>query len=185
LAYLLRPDQLLFIDYGQNSARGELQAATQIAGDLGLPLKAVAIDCRAIGTGQMADGPALSDEAPEFWPYRNQLLITVAAMAFATEDALKIYVGTVSTDAVHPDGRSAFFDAMSALLLAQGNSDVEFPARGMTSTELLQRAGVPDEILAWAFSCHRASRACGQCRGCTKHFETMAAVNAARSPASA
>jgi len=173
LAHLLRPDQLLFVNYGQVAAEGELQAAKQIAAELELPFRSEIIDCRAIGAGDMVGGEPLSDVAPEFWPYRNQLLITIASMAYARERQLTIYLGTVQGDEIHPDGRPEFLETMQAVLNCQSNVVVQAPAREWTSTELQRRAAVPLEILAWAFSCHRSERACGLCRGCNKHFETI------------
>jgi 7-cyano-7-deazaguanine synthase len=174
LAHWLRPDRLLFIDYGQKSAAGEMAAAQQIASELKLEIDIRVANCRTFGAGEMADGPVLSSEAPEFWPYRNQLLLTLAAMAYAIEHPLSIIIGTVKTDRVHPDGRPAFLSRMRSVLRAQGDVLLEAPAINMTSNELQETAAVPFEILAWSFSCHRGNRACGQCRGCHKHYETLA-----------
>jgi 7-cyano-7-deazaguanine synthase len=173
LAHWLQPDRLLFVDYGQTSAQGELRAANKIAQELGIPFEARSADCSAFGAGDMVGGPSLSDTASEFWPYRNQLLITLAAMAFAESDPLSIIIGTVKSDEIHPDGRSTFLSAIQSVLAAQANTTVEAPAKHLTPLELQLRARVPISILAWAFSCHRTSDACGQCRGCTKHFETL------------
>lgn len=41
----------------------------------------------------------------------------------------------------------------------------------MTTAELVRHSGVPREILAWAHSCHTGNLACGQCRGCVKHYQ--------------
>lgn len=175
LAHWLRPAELFFIDYGQISAVGELRAARQIAKDLNLSLRVETMNCRSLGVGDMAASEPLSEAAPEFWPYRNQLLITLAAMAYAAEDSLTVSIGTVKSDAIHPDGRPQFFGAMQSLLAVQGNAQVDFPAKHMTSADLLKQAAVPTSILGWTFSCHRAEIACGQCRGCLKHFATLSA----------
>jgi 7-cyano-7-deazaguanine synthase len=31
-------------------------------------------------------------------------------------------------------------------------------------------------VLAWAHSCHISDFACGQCRGCVKHYKTWEAL---------
>lgn len=173
LAYWLRPDRLLFINYGQLQAEGELQAASQIAAELDLPLDIRVVDCRSFGAGDMAGKPSLSSEASEFWPYRNQLLITLAAMAYAAESKLVILIGTVITDRIHPDGTRKFLRSMQSVLSVQGNLMLEAPAGSLSSSTLQRRANVPIETLSWAFSCHRSNLACGQCRGCTKHFEII------------
>ena len=173
LAFLLRPDHLLFVDYGQVSAEGELRAAKKISSELELNLETRQVNARACGAGDMAGGVTLSNEAPEFWPYRNQFLITLAAMTFAKESELSISIGTVRTDRVHPDGRPAFLRKLQAALRSQADVRIEAPAISITSRTLIKRAGVPGDILGWAFSCHRANYACGQCRGCAKHFQIV------------
>lgn len=175
LAYWLKPDRLLFIDYGQIPAAGEFRAATQIAKDLDLILDFQAADCRACGSGDMAGSPSPGAVVTEFWPYRNQLLITLAAMIYAAEASPTILIGTVKSDRIHPDGRPAFISKMQALLKAQGDVQLEAPAIGMSSNTLQRKAQVPLSILSWTFSCHRGTEACGQCRGCIKHFETVPA----------
>jgi 7-cyano-7-deazaguanine synthase in queuosine biosynthesis len=52
------------------------------------------------------------------------MLITLAAMTFSHCATLEILIGTVASDAVHPDGTAEFIEAMSAVLSAQGNACV-------------------------------------------------------------
>ncbi|HXS50839.1 MAG TPA: 7-cyano-7-deazaguanine synthase [Sphingomicrobium sp.] len=174
LAHWQRPDRLLFLDYGHLPAAGERRAAIQIAGDLQLPLDLAVVNCRSCGSGDMAGEPAIGAGPSEFWPFRNQLLITLAAMKYAAEPALQLLIGTVQTDAIHPDGRVEFIEQMQQVLKLQGNSSLDAPAIQMSGQELQQKSKVPLSILSWAFSCHRSEYACGQCRGCNKHFQTLA-----------
>lgn len=173
LAFWKRPDCLMFVDYGQVSSDGELRAARKIASELRIPLESYSPLCRSLGLGQMAGKEPLSDVAPEFWPYRNQLLITFAAMVFFTQPELTISIGTVSTDHIHPDGNALFLAMMNQLLRCQGNASVVAPAIDLTSDELIQKAGLPLDLAAWTFSCHCTPEACGQCRGCFKHAQTL------------
>lgn len=173
LAYWLKPDRLLFVDYGQLSAAGEFRAATKISSELQLHLDARRVDARSCGSGDMAGGTTINTDVPEFWPYRNQFLITLAAMTYANEAMLSIAIGTVRTDRVHPDGHPAFLRKLQAALQTQADVSLEAPAMSITSTTLIKRAEVPSDLLGWAFSCHRSDYACGQCRGCTKHFATL------------
>lgn len=175
LAHWLRPDRLLFIDYGQLPAAGEQRAAVQIAAELDLALDTRLLDCRSCGSGDMAGAPSLSAHASEFWPFRNQLLITAAAMAYAAITPLTILIGSVRSDRIHSDGTPEFISRMQDLLATQGTTRLEAPALKLTSKALLKRVQVPAETLAWAFSCHRGNEACGQCRGCNKHFSTLPA----------
>ncbi|MFL6726686.1 MAG: 7-cyano-7-deazaguanine synthase [Sphingomicrobium sp.] len=173
LAFWTKPDRLLFVDYGQVCAEGELRAATKISTELHLVLDTRRVDVRSCGAGDMAGGVALSSEAPEFWPYRNQFLITLAAMTYASEPMLSISIGTVCTDRVHPDGHPEFLRKLQAALRTQADVKLEAPAISITSKTLIKRSGVPIDLLGWAFSCHRSNYACGQCRGCAKHFKTF------------
>lgn len=171
LAWMERPHRLAFIDYGQIPAKGELRACRAIADELGLPLDVHVTDLRAFGGGSMAGHVGSTDAPPEFWPFRNQMLITVAAMVYAPEGATELMVGTVRSDRQHPDGRARFLRAMSGVLRSQSSMSLRAPAANEQTLALAKRSGVPAEILGWTFSCHTGEWACGQCRGCQKHAE--------------
>lgn len=176
LAYWTRPDILLTIDYGQLPATGEIQAATLIAQRLELRHEVIRFDARELGRGQLAGTAApVRDHPPEWWPYRNQLLVTLAAMRFEREGIQEIMLGTVITDAVHCDGRPEFLEALNKTMVLQApHIGVTAPAIRLSSEELVAQSDVPQEILGWAFSCHTASVACGHCRGCNKTVELFA-----------
>ncbi|MGZ8287097.1 MAG: 7-cyano-7-deazaguanine synthase [Allosphingosinicella sp.] len=171
LAWMERPDRLAFIDYGQIPAKGELRASRAIAGELGLALDVHVTDLRAFGGGSMAGRIGPADAPPEFWPFRNQMLITLAAMIYASQGATELMVGTVRSDRQHSDGRARFLRAMSAVLRSQSGLSVRAPAANEQTHALAKRSGVPVELLGWTFSCHTGEWACGQCRGCQKHAE--------------
>ncbi len=72
---------------------------------------------------------------------------------------------------MHADGTAAFVESISTLMqLQEGAIAVAAPAIGMTTTQLIQTSEIPFELLAWAHSCHTSDFACGQCRGCRKHY---------------
>lgn len=169
VAWMERPDALIFIDYGQLAVRGELRAATAVACSLGMPLDVRQTDLSRFGAGTMAGAPPANPNAPEFWPFRNQMLVTLASMAYAARCPVDILIGSVAGDEVHPDGTGVFVDAMNSVLRAQGDFRLLAPALNLSAGELLRRAQVPDEVLGWTFSCHTGEWACGQCRGCLKH----------------
>ena len=178
LAWGLRPDLSITIDYGQLPAEGEIQAAAAVCLSLGLSHRVIRVDCRSLGSGDMA-GTIAIPAAPvsEWWPFRNQLLITFGAAAALQAGLSSLVIGAVSSDASHVDGRSEFFEAMSRVLhLQEGSMGLETPALVETTVSLCQRLSVPFEVLAWSHSCHVSDRACGQCRGCCKHRESMRAL---------
>jgi 7-cyano-7-deazaguanine synthase len=174
LAWWLRPAWAITIDYGQRPAAAEISAAGAVAGALGITHLIITVDCRELGSGDMAGSPP-SAHAPasEWWPYRNQLIITLAAMKAIALGSSRLLVGTVASDEFHQDGTVEFFTRISALTAYQeGGLVVEAPAIKLSTIELIRQSAVPDSILAWAHSCHRADVACGECRGCNKYFQT-------------
>jgi 7-cyano-7-deazaguanine synthase len=175
LSYWKRPSVAVTVDYGQRPAGGEIQAAAGVCEALRMEHWVVSVDCSSLGSGDMA-GTAPLDLAPvsEWWPYRNQLLVTLAAGALISRGVDSLLIGTVKGDSQHADGTGAFVDAISRVMsIQEGGLRVEAPAIGLTSAELVRQSKVPLEVLAWAHSCHTSSLACGRCRGCAKHFETM------------
>lgn len=174
LAWKLRPEVCLTIDYGQRPARGEIAAASSLAEEMGLRHEIVRVDLATLGSGQLAGrAPSGLAVAPEWWPFRNQMLITLAGMRFAVEGATEIIIGAISSD-VHADGRAPFLRAIDrAMRLQEGCIRVSAPARGMSAHKLLIESGLPFELLGATFSCHLMEYPCGQCRGCEKHRETL------------
>lgn len=178
LAYWKRPTIAITIDYGQRPAKAELQASSAVCHVLGIEHKIISIDCSCIGSGDLAGTAALScASASEWWPYRNQLLVTFAAAALLSRGVDTLLVATVAPDRQHADGSPQFIAQLSELMaLQEGGVRVEAPAIDMSSAELVRTSNVPIEVLAWAHSCHVANFACGRCRGCAKHFATMGAL---------
>ncbi len=178
LAYWMHPERGYTLDYGQLSAAGEIRAATQVAESLGIVHEVLTVDCRALGSGDLAGSPNL-EMAPvrEWWPFRNQLLVTLAAMRAIGHSVQRLVLGAVSSDGVHVDGRPEFVGAIDALVaLQEGGLRVEAPAIHLTTVELVRQSGIPRELLAWAHSCHTGALACGTCRGCQKHLNVTEAL---------
>jgi len=175
LAWALKPSLAITIDYGQMPAAGEIRAAAAVCTSLGIRHRIVRADCTEVGSGDLI-GRSADPLAPssEWWPYRNQLLITLAASAAIQEGLTRLAFGAVSTDGSHVDGRSEFFQALNQVLgLQEGRLTVETPAIEQTTVEFCRRVQVPFDILAWSHSCHAAEYACGNCRGCNKHRQCM------------
>lgn len=180
LAALLRPAHCLSIDYGQRPAMSEKSAAQAVAAALGLPFATLAVDCRAVGAGLLADEGSVSRvEAPtEWWPFRNQLLITLAAAwALRHTQADTVVLAAVAGDGDrHRDGSAEFFTALdNALTLQEGQMHVVAPASSLSSNDLISLAGVGLDILGWTHSCHRSDTPCGHCPGCAKRSAVLTA----------
>ncbi len=176
VAALERPTACLAVDYGQVTARGELAAARGVADSLGLTLDTVEVDCAAVGSG-LLHGSRAASAAPsaEWWPYRNQLLVTLAAAWALPRDLDEVIVAAVATDGFHRDGQAEFFAQLDSLIAYQeGELRVSAPAIGKSTVDLVREARIGKDVLGWTFSCHRSVPACGDCPGCNKRRATFA-----------
>ena len=178
LAWWLRPAFTITIDYGQRSAEGEIRAAVQVAEDLGLAHEILTVDLRSTGSGDMHGSKASRlAPVPEWWPFRNQLLVTIAAARALDVGAEGVMIGSVASDGVHADGSPEFYKRLDdTIRMQEGAIRVVTPAIGLTTIELVRRSGVPRSVLGWSHSCHREAFACGACRGCNKQIETSVAL---------
>lgn len=179
-----RPQRCLFIDYGQAPARGEALAARSVAAQLGLHLETLRVDCTPVGAGLLAGSSAALTDAPspEWWPFRNQLLVTLAA-AWALRRGIRLVtVASVASDGLrHIDGRADFYAKLDELVhMQEGRLRVLAPAVALTTVELAARTNVGMEVLGWTHSCHVADLACGHCPGCTKRLEVLDALGFAQ-----
>lgn len=173
LAWWKRPELAITLNYGQLAAEAEVAASRTICKHLNIEHHIVSIDCSSLGSGDMAGANADAHApASDWWPYRNQMLITLAAMKAIGLGAKVLYLGTVSSDGSHKDGTPEFIEAISDLLAIQeGELKVEAPAIMLSTAELVRTSGVPFNYLSWAHSCHKSNVLCGNCRGCNKYFE--------------
>jgi 7-cyano-7-deazaguanine synthase len=178
LAAWQKPAVAFTVDYGQACAAAEIRASRSIARELALDHHVIRVDCSALGSGDLAGRPPNPlAPSPEWWPFRNQLLVTLAAMKAVTMGVSELMVGSVRGDGFHADGTKNFYANLDRVVrLQEGNLTVLTPAIELSSPELVRRSGIAREILAWAHSCHVANYACGQCRGCNKHREVLAAL---------
>jgi 7-cyano-7-deazaguanine synthase len=176
LAKWISPTVSLTVDYGQAAAGAELHAAQQISRALAIEHHTIRVDCTEIGGGSMSTrhGAIPSAPTPEWWPYRNQLLISIAAAWGVVRGIDTIYIGSVKSDSAHMDGSDSFLLAMDNLLKVQeGGLSVVAPALHLKTDELLRISRLPSEILGWTHSCHTGDFACGRCRGCLKHLSVL------------
>lgn len=179
IAYWKRPDLAITIDYGQKAAEAERQASAQVCQALGIHHEFISVDCSSLGSGDMAHAaPDVHATTSDWWPYRNQLLLTLASMRAIARGAKLLFIGTLKSDGEsHLDGTQRFVALMDELMSYQeGGLGISAPAIGMTAVELIRTSGVPPGLLAWSHSCHKANIACGNCRGCNKYLETYAAL---------
>ena len=170
-----RPDLALTIDYGQASAPGEIRASVRVAEELKINHEVISVDCSDLGSGDLLNlPPDPLAPAVEWWPFRNQMLVTFAAMRAIARGMEGIMVGSVASDGFHRDGTEGFYRHLDNVVSYQeGKLRVTAPAIHFTSAQLIILSKIEPSLLAWAHSCHRSPFACGQCRGCAKHLAVL------------
>ncbi len=171
LAYWYKPAHAIHINYGQKCAEAELTASKEISKAIGMNFITIHCDLSALGSGDMSNAKALS-VAPvsEWWPYRNQMLVTIGAMRAVSLDVKILLIGAVRTDRRHVDGTKSFFRKLSRLVnIQEGNLAVEVPAIALNTEKLIHASKIPLSILGWTHSCHTGNLPCGSCNGCRKH----------------
>lgn len=175
LAWWKRPDVAFTVDYGQLAASAEIEASAAICRALSIPHTILRFDARSLGSGDMAGAlPDSHAPASDWWPYRNQLLVTLVAAKAVAIGVQRLWLGTVASDGTHKDGTPEFIEYVSRLLSYQeGDITVGAPAIAMRTVELIRTSGIPSSMLAWAHSCHKADVPCCNCRGCNKHLEVL------------
>jgi 7-cyano-7-deazaguanine synthase len=185
LSYLLRPSVAITVDYGQAAAEAEITASNVLCRGLEIRHEIIRADCSAVGFGNMI-GACSSEKkdthaavafapTPEWWPFRNQLVVTLAAARAVQVGGIKeLILGTVKTDREHRDGLPEFVELLNRLLrMQEGEIGVQAPAMNISSAELVRASKIPTSLLAWSHSCHSSILACGSCRGCLKHMQVF------------
>jgi 7-cyano-7-deazaguanine synthase len=175
LCYWRRPSVGFTVDYGQLAVQGEIRAAAAVCELLRIQHGIIRAPIRSLGSGDLSGIKPLSfAPVPEWWPYRNQYLVTVTAMKAVALGISELSVGSVKTDGCHSDGTSSFYQILDQLIgMQEGGLRVSAPAIHMSSVELVKHSEVPVDLVSYAHSCHTREYACGFCRGCVKHFEVF------------
>lgn len=173
LAYWQKPAYAIHINYGQKCSAAEFTASQAIAKSMGIKFIPITCDLSDLGSGDLSRTKALAfAPVSEWWPYRNQMLITIAAMKALSLKVSDLLIGAVKTDERHIDGTKMFFKKIDVLIASQeGGLHVRVPAISLGSVQLIQKSGVNSSILGWAHSCHTSNLPCGICNGCQKHIQ--------------
>lgn len=172
LAYGLKPEIAYTINYGQTVAEREIYVSKYICNQLNIEHKIISVDCRGLGSGTLA-GKENSKNSPseEWWPFRNQLLVSLASMQAYNDGVSEIYLASVKSDQFHTDGTSRFYNLLNDLVSYQeGNIKILCPTLGHYSHELVKRFNVPLNLISIAHSCHISNLSCGRCSGCKKQL---------------
>lgn len=179
LTYHLKPDIAYTIDYGQIPAEREIYVSNFICQKLGIQHKVIRVDCKNLGSGTLANSDNLSiSPSEEWWPFRNQLLITLAAMQGIKDSISELYLASVKSDDFHKDGTKDFYRLCNELVSFQeGKIQIICPTLDFFSHELVGKFNVPSNLLSIAHSCHISNIACGKCSGCRKQLKVKYELN--------
>ena len=176
VAALERPDRALFVNYGQVPAEAERDAAKAIARHLDLQLDEVDVDLSTLGSGLLAGHPQLEGApTPEWFPFRNQHLVTIAAAHALKHNLGAVVLGLVNGDGDrHSDSTPEFVFMADALVRHQEREvRVLAPHIDVQPHELLARSGLGEDAIDQTYSCYLSGSACGQCPGCTRRTEVL------------
>lgn len=174
----------LTVRYGQRHAH-ELAAAGRVARAMGVPLKTVSLDLRAIGGSALTGELEVPKDAPigggipvTYVPARNTILLALALGYAETLDAQDLYIGVNAIDySGYPDCRPAFVEAFEKLAnvataaAVQGRARyrVHAPLIALSKAQIIQRGGRLAVPYALTHSCYdpdAEGRACGRCDSC-------------------
>lgn len=179
LTYGIRPDIAYTIDYGQTVAERELYVSKFICSQLNIEHKVIKINCTSLGSGSLANSE-ISNLSPskEWWPFRNQLLVTFASMQAIKDSVKEIYLASVKSDEFHKDGTTEFYNLVDHLTSFQeGGIRIFCPTIKYYSHELVKKYNVPTRFITMAHSCHISNFSCGKCSGCLKQLRVRHELN--------
>lgn len=186
LAYWHRPELAYTVSYGQAAAAAEIDAACAVCKDIGCRHIVLTLKMDRLGCGIMA-GHTASDISPneEWWPFRNQFLLTVVGMHAVQQRVDQLLIGTVKGDSRHADGSRRFVDAINDLMSRQeGGLKVCAPALKLTTQGLIAKTKLPSTVLLRTHSCHRGNTHCCNCPGCQKRLDIFRDLKLTDGPSS-
>lgn len=174
----------LSVRYGQRHAF-ELQAAERVAQALGVPLKQVSLDLRAIGGSALTADLEVPKDAPlgagipvTYVPARNTVLLALALGYAEVLGAEDLYLGVNAVDySGYPDCRPAFVEAFeklanvatAAAVEGRATYHVHAPLLALSKAEIVTlgtRLGVPYGLTHSCYDPDDKGRACRHCDSC-------------------
>ena len=181
------------IDYGQRH-RVELEFSAKLSTLAeAASHKVIRLDLNQFGGNPLTEAGLIVPKASEgeqvrtVVPFRNMLMITLAAAHAESLGAWDVYIAAVKDDyRTYRDCRREFYDGLEKALSLGGSQDREIrihsPFTSMWKKEVIRiglEMGVPYEV---THTCYEGRRpACGLCDACVERIEAFKA-NRARDP---
>ena len=171
----------LFIDYGQHCAKHELETLKQVIPD-GYKDKIEILDVSCIykySTSRFIKAANLWEEHVDaddlYIPYRNVLLLTVAASFAQTLGLNKVYSAFINSNhAKEIDCSSDFFNKLEKFLSDYGSVKIEMPFRNLSKYEVAKLGIELKAPIGKTFSCQASEEIpCGACPNCVDRLEAL------------
>ena len=171
----------LFINYGQHCAGHELETLRQV-----IPAqyadKIEIIDVSSIykySQSRFIKPADLWNEEVKaedlYIPYRNVLLLTIAASFAQTLGIDKVYSAFINSNhAKEIDCSSEFFNKLEGLLSEYGSVKIEMPFRNMTKYDVAKLGIELQAPIGQTFSCQASPNIpCGACPNCVDRLNAL------------
>jgi len=185
LMYLFENENInfipLFINYGQHCVEKEFNTLQEV-----IPLKyknkIEVIDVssiykysksRFIKPADLWEEEISADDL--YIPYRNVLLLTIAASFAQTVGMSKVYSAFINSNhAKEIDCSSSFFDKLEGLLSDYGSVKIEMPFRSFSKYEVAKLGIKYHAPIGSTFSCQASPLIpCGACPNCVDRLEAI------------
>ena len=171
----------LFINYGQHCANHELDTLRQVIPDQYVD-KIEVIDVssiykysqsRFIKPADLWHEKVSADDL--YIPYRNVLLLTIAASFAQTLGLNNVYSAFINSNhAKEIDCSSDFFNKLEGLLSEYGSVKIEMPFRNMTKYEVAKLGIAIGAPIGQTFSCQASPEIpCGACPNCVDRLNAL------------
>jgi len=179
----------LHVNYGQRTEARELRAFGQLCDHFNITRRLV-VDLaffRTIGASSLTDYSLAVPETPTadsaipstYVPFRNGVILSVAAAWGESIGAQRLYLGAVQTDRTgYPDCRGEFLSSMTNSINLGTRSDTHFELRApllhLTKAQIVRKGlelGVPFEF-TWS-SYTQEDGACGKWESCRLRLEAF------------
>lgn len=179
----------LTFDYGQQSARMEIQSSKSICEELNIKhtvielpwlkklgnsaLTSADVDIPQINMEELDDKSICDETARKVWVPGRNVVFTAIALAFGeAEEAGKIIVGWDHEEAItFPDNSKEFLNAFNDILRIGSlkNIEIEAPFIDMNKCEIVKLGYKINAPLNLSYSCYKGyERHCGVCESCMR-----------------
>lgn len=171
----------LFVNYGQHCAAHELETLRQvIPGGYNERIEIIDIasvykhsQSRFIRPANLWKEEVKAEDL--YIPYRNVLLLTVAASFAQTLGLNRVYSAFINSNhAKEIDCSSEFFNKLEGLLSEYGSVKIEMPFRNMTKYEVARLGIELNAPIGQTFSCQASPEIpCGACPNCVDRLNAL------------